>query len=80
MTSIEQRKQLSDIDGCYYSAKELSEFLGVSVRTLSNYRAKGWGPKYFKFGHRTCRYAMKDILQYIQDNKSNSNTGASHDN
>ncbi len=40
--------------------------LGVSRRTLSNWRWKQEGPKYRKLGQRVVRYARSDLERFIE--------------
>ena len=45
--------------------KEAAQFLGVSVRTLQNWRRKGIGPKWYKVG-RLVRYARADLYDFLR--------------
>ena len=51
----------------YYSEKELAEILGLSRRTLQNWRQQKIGPMYIKLG-RVVRYRHSDIEPYITEN------------
>ena len=39
---------------------EVAEYLGISVKTLKNYRADGLGPEFVKIG-RMVRYRLSDV-------------------
>ncbi|MGS1120707.1 helix-turn-helix transcriptional regulator [Rhodanobacter sp. UC4436_H3] len=46
------------------TTKVAAEYLGVSVRTLEDWRAKGKGPKYMRIGHRI-RYEISELDTFI---------------
>ena len=58
--------------------KELAERLGISVRTLRQWRYWGRGPRFIKLG-KAVRYSVADIEAYIASNRRQSTrpTGAS---
>ncbi len=45
------------------STKELSEFLGVLVRTLEDWRTRHYGPAYWYAG-KTVRYSPSDVRDW----------------
>jgi hypothetical protein len=47
-----------------FDEKMLSEWWGVSVKTLQNWRSMGEGPKYIKFRNGIVRYRREEILAY----------------
>lgn len=49
-----------------YSAKQAAKVLGVNVRTLANWRVRGYGPQYVKVGARV-RYRGSDLEAYLAD-------------
>lgn len=52
----------------FIDENELSEWLGISVRTLRDWRSrlsKGSGPPWFKMG-QSVRYRIADIEAYIE--------------
>ena len=49
--------------GCMCSA-EAAAFLGISPKTLNNYRFNSKGPKYSKFG-KFIVYRMEDLIDYL---------------
>lgn len=40
--------------------------LGLSPRTLEEWRLRGGGPVFRKLGRRTVRYAQSDLADFIQ--------------
>ena len=47
----------------YLDEQSLAKRLGMSVKTLQNWRTKGEGPKFTKF-NRAVRYRLRDIVAY----------------
>lgn len=47
-----------------FDEKTLSEWWGVSVKTLQNWRSMGEGPKYIKFRNGIVRYRREEVLSY----------------
>ncbi len=47
----------------YFDEKDLAVRLGLSVKTLQNWRGKGIGPRWYRFG-RVVRYRLRDIQAY----------------
>lgn len=47
------------------STKEVAKILGLSHRTLENYRQNGRGPKYVKVGG-CIRYKVSDVMEWIE--------------
>ncbi len=43
---------------------QAAKFLGISHRTLENYRLTGAGPKYVRIGKRLVRYRKSDLLEF----------------
>jgi len=56
-----------DLKDQYYTTRELSSILNLSMNTLADYRRKGIGPKYISVGYRSCRYAETEVLKYIEE-------------
>lgn len=50
---------------------EAAKLLGVTTRTLQNWRFRGVGPCYVKLG-RAVRYKPQDIEDYIDQNRQES--------
>jgi predicted site-specific integrase-resolvase len=43
--------------------------LGVSIRTLQQWRLKGRGPSYVRPGGRAIRYLLPDLHEYLEQNR-----------
>lgn len=52
-----------------------AELLGVSVRTLQNWRLRGGGPRYLKLG-RSVRYRVSDLTAFMEGCLAASTTEA----
>ena len=50
-------------DGYYLNPKQAAAYLGVTVKTLADYRSFGRKPEYIKF-HNKVRYSPEVILEY----------------
>jgi excisionase family DNA binding protein len=48
--------------------KIAAKYLGVSVRTLEDWRAKGKGPTFRKIGYRV-RYEISDLDAFLESSK-----------
>ena len=48
-------------DTAFLTQSEVSDLLGISVRTVERFRSYGTGPEYSKFG-RVVRYRLCDVL------------------
>lgn len=51
----------------WWTNQEVCRLLGISLRTLQNYRDKGLIP-YSQIGHK-CYYKVKDVEHFIEKNK-----------
>tara|TARA_B000000532_G_scaffold35169_2_gene24694 strand:+ start:5278 stop:5511 length:234 start_codon:yes stop_codon:yes gene_type:complete len=54
---------------------DVAEILKVSTRTVEKWRREKKPPEYYKFGHKTIRYKVKDVLQLINNNKGEKLNG-----
>lgn len=45
---------------------QAAAYLGLSPRTLEEWRLRGGGPVFRKLGRRTVRYAHSDLADFIQ--------------
>lgn len=70
-----KKTPVCNLEDHYYSTKELSGILGLSMSTLAEYRRRGIGPKYIAVGYHTYRYARAEILKYIEE-KTRTSTSA----
>jgi len=50
------------------STKELSEYLGIAVSTIIEYRMNNSGPIYAKLGHLV-RYKKSDVDAWVESRK-----------
>jgi len=48
----------------YLTTNEVAEFLKVGKSTIEQARLSGSGPKFVKFGRKTIRYQVDDILAW----------------
>lgn len=64
----------------YYTPRELSDILGISMNTLAEYRRRGTGPKYIAFGYHTYRYARAEVLAFIEERtRASTSATRNHD-
>lgn len=50
--------------GDFVTATEAARILGVSPKTVDNWRWKGQGPRYHKIGRRLVRYYRADLAKF----------------
>ncbi|MBT5566725.1 MAG: helix-turn-helix domain-containing protein [Rhodospirillaceae bacterium] len=43
-----------------------AEYLGLSPRTLQNWRVRGGGPLFVRISNRSIRYRLSDIQDWIE--------------
>lgn len=55
-------------DEQWYNNRDVCRLLGISLRTLQNYRNKGLIP-YSQVGHK-CYYKIKDVESFIEKNRN----------
>jgi hypothetical protein len=62
------------------SARRAAEVLGLSPRTLANWRWRGGecGPRFVKLG-RAIRYDLQELLAFIEQNRVSSTSEADGD-
>jgi predicted DNA-binding transcriptional regulator AlpA len=46
--------------------RDAADYLGLSVKTLANYRSRGKGPRCIRVGGRTFYY-LKDLEAFVRD-------------
>lgn len=46
------------------TTRQAGEILGIAEITLSQWRARGEGPRYFRIGRRHIRYRLADVLAW----------------
>ena len=78
MFQIQQPKQRFNAEEIAVGEDELlkdcavASMLGVSTRTLKDWRRKKTGPKYVAIGRNTVRYRVGDVREFIQRKASNN--------
>ncbi len=50
-------------------SREAARILGVSPRTLSNWRWKGKGPRVVRLSARCVGYDIRDLIDYLESRK-----------
>jgi predicted DNA-binding transcriptional regulator AlpA len=56
---------------------EAADMLGISFRTLQNWRVRGGGPQYVKVSGKSVRYRRRDLIDHIDANtRANTSEGA----
>lgn len=67
---LERTRKLAPkhVDELWYSNRDVCHLLGISLRTLQNYRDKGLIP-YSQVGHK-CFYKIKDVEYFIEKNRN----------
>jgi predicted DNA-binding transcriptional regulator AlpA len=56
-----------------WNSKEVSQVLGMSVKTICLWRSKGTGPAYMKVGG-AIRYRAKDVFLYLENRRISTET------
>jgi|GEM_PF-4367387 len=51
----------------YYTTRDLSNILHLSMSTLADYRRKGIGPKYIVVGYRSYRYSQEEVIKFVEE-------------
>lgn len=52
------------------NTKVAADLLGVSVRTLEDWRSKGIGPKFVKIGRKILRYEIAEINAFLDKGRA----------
>jgi len=55
-----------------YDEKQTAKYLGVSVRTLRNWRWSGRGPEYVALSGRLIRYELTRIQDWVKSKRRKS--------
>lgn len=58
--------------GDYVSSDEAARILGVSRKTLDNWRWRGLPPRFYKIGKRMVRYHRADLAGFIVGDKADA--------
>jgi predicted DNA-binding transcriptional regulator AlpA len=59
----------------WFTPRALADKLGVSVRTLGDWRRKGRGPLYLQVGYRNVKYPAEDVERWLQSLWGRTNGG-----
>jgi len=51
----------------YYTSRELSNLLRLSMSTLAEYRRKGIGPNYIVAGYRSYLYSKEEVIKFVEE-------------
>lgn len=52
--------------------KQAAEKMGLTERTLQNWRYTGKGPDYIKLSHRAVRYRESDLAEWVEERRFTS--------
>lgn len=52
--------------------EQAANFLGISHRTLENWRLKGGGPAFVRMSHRCVRYRLEALLSWLDKREATS--------
>jgi hypothetical protein len=58
-----------------FDTESAAEFLGVPPKRLLHWRWAGTGPSVIRLGHKTIRYAMEDLIAFIESHRQASRAG-----
>ena len=59
----------------YVSEKAAAEILGLSVRTLQNWRSLHIGPAYVRLNNKMIRYKVEDLAMYAEGGRVETRGG-----
>lgn len=62
----------SDAADVVLTPEQAAEVLGVSTRTLSNWRSAGIGPKWFRLADRLIRYRRSELHAWLREQERRS--------
>lgn len=63
-----RKLQPKPVDEEWYTNRDVCRLLGISLRTLQNYRDKGLIP-YSQVGHK-CYYKISDVEEFMEKNRN----------
>lgn len=58
-------KDVAANPGPFLSRIQAANFLGLQPQSLAKMASEGRGPRYVKYGGRTVRYRMKDLIAFV---------------
>ena len=56
----------TDLVPKYWTADELAEMLRVKRDTVDQWRFRGQGPRFIRFGKKSIRYSHQDVMDWIK--------------
>lgn len=59
----------------FLDTSDAAEVLGVSPRTLEDWRWRGGGPPFFKLGRRMVRYRLEDLMAFALKSRFRNTAG-----
>lgn len=62
----------------FYTEKEAAGRLGLSAKTMQQWRWRGEGPRYCKFG-RAVRYSAQDLAAFVEASARQSTSDPGND-
>lgn len=68
---MEKERQMA----VYVDDRRVSEMIGVGRQTLANWRGQGKGPRYVKLEGRLVRYALSDVIEFMESRKVEARDG-----
>jgi predicted DNA-binding transcriptional regulator AlpA len=51
-----------------------AEYLGITLDMLQRWRTAGTGPRFMPWGHRTVRYRIRDLDDWLDAQRTAANT------
>lgn len=56
------------IDFPYVTAEEAARLLGLTPKTLANWRSAGDGPRFYRPSPKLVLYSIEDLIAYVKRN------------
>ena len=56
----------------YLAPDEASQFIGAAVQTMARWRCEGGGPPFIRVGSRRIRYALDDLIAWMDARRVSS--------
>ena len=63
---IDVSKQGTPVPCTHMTNKQAAAYLGISPRTLEDWRLTGFGPRFVKLGRRVF-YRLQDLAEFVHD-------------
>ena len=60
------RPQVAGIDFPYVTAEEAARLLGLTSKTLANWRSNGDGPRFYRPSPKLVLYAVEDLNAWVE--------------